>query len=320
MNSTMSRPTRWTSSWTNRTSKPCWPNSISSLERAEPASQRNAAEFSLAAACLTHCQNGPQSRFPVRQHKFVSETLELFRQYPLASEQQPIGHFSQRQAQSEGRSREDRGTPQDSRQHFREVRVAYRVWRDGVGRPSQRIRRERKLNHRYQLFERQPGHPLPPRAQPAACAKTERESHPRQGASVFVEDDAGSQDHGSRPKFRGSQRCRFPLASQVSQEIPAGRARFGELFVPAIAVETDGRSPNEHTRRPIQFLQRIDQAVRRRDAAVGKHMLARSSPAAFGNGGAREVHHGVCAVGALFKRSGPRIPAYGWVFVLDLGV
>src|SRR5262249_8923191 len=162
--------------------------------------------------------------------------LKLFWRGALARQKQPVDHFSQSEPQRECRRRQNRQSVQRLRQCPRDSSFAHGFRRHRVQRSALCFVFYREENHLHGFFQRQPGHPLPPRAEPSADAQPKRPQHLCKRAALLGQDNAKPQPGHAHAEGFAFCCLRFPVPCQGCKKIASRRALFRQDFFSAIAV------------------------------------------------------------------------------------
>lgn len=156
-------------------------------------------------------QDGSQRRLQIRVMEAIAELFELRGINPLAGKEQGIGHFTKGEAQSERRRRKNRRPVKYPSQNRRKRGVLNRVRRNRIGRAAEEIRFEGEADDSDDVVQSDPGDPLEARSNSATDAKTKRESHLREGASLLRKDHTEAQNDDARAPFCRTSRFGFPV-------------------------------------------------------------------------------------------------------------
>src|SRR5438046_1642845 len=90
-----------------------------------------------------------------------------------------------------------------------------------------------------------PAYVLPARADLAADEQLERRDHLLERPALRIEHHPDTQDGDPHAMREPMQRRLFPIHAELSEEIVAGRAVFGQFLIAGRAVVTDGRGVHE---------------------------------------------------------------------------
>src|SRR5580658_1345808 len=102
-----------------------------------------------------------------RVEELVPRLLRLLRQHALATEQYFVRELAKRQAQGEGRDRQDRRAVERAAERRREIGIAHRLGPRGVERAADRLDSHGMDDQADDVVEMDPRHPLAPAADPA---------------------------------------------------------------------------------------------------------------------------------------------------------
>ncbi len=241
----------------------------------------------------------------------VAEFGEAPRRDALAREEQRVCHFTERQAQGEGRSGEDGGTPEGAGQSRSEFGVANGLGRNGVDGPVSFLILQRKANDGRGFGKREPGHPLPARAEASPESEAEGQQHAGERPAVSRENHAEAKFDGAHAEGFRASGFSLPVSGDTRKEIAAGRTVFGEFFVAAIAVIADRGGRDKDFRARLEARHRRDEIARGRDAARTKAGLALDGPASSSDGLAGQIDDRFSAGSRTLELARRRIPANG---------
>ncbi len=210
----------------------------------------------------------------------VAEFREAPREDALARKEQRVCHFPERQAQSEGGSRENGRPAEGAGERRGEFSVADGLRRDGVDGAASFLILQDKADDGYGLGECEPGHPLLTRADASAQSEAKRQEHAGERSAVAREDHTEAKLDGAHTERFGTKRFGFPFFGEAGEEIAAGRAVFRKFFVAAIAVIPDRGGRDESSRARLEARHCGDEIARGGHAARAKAGLALRGPAA----------------------------------------
>ena len=193
-------------------------------------------------------------------------------------EQEGVGHFPECEFGGKSGHRENRGARQDAGQGFGKFAVGHRRWRYGIDRAADGLVVQCEQEQRDQVVEGDPTHVLIARPDGAAQSQFEGQAHFGECPPVARQDDANARMHGSDTRFCGGTGGPFPSDRDLGEKALAGRAVFGEEFVPSVAVITDGRRGDERAWRRRQLREGLREQGRALHPAVPDTRLLRGCP------------------------------------------
>ena len=122
--------------------------------------------------------------------ELIVELLELGGKDALAGEEQGVGHFAEREAESKGWSGEECRAMQGFGQDCGELRVGHGLWRDDVEGAGDVGVFYRKAENGGYIFESDPTQPLRAGADFSTNEELKGPHHLREGAALSGEDYA----------------------------------------------------------------------------------------------------------------------------------
>ncbi len=204
-----------------------------------------------AVSCRSAVEDLPEGRLEAGEPEPEAEGHGLRGKDLLPVEDQR-GHLSHRGADREGGGRREGGAVEDPAE-----RRGERLHRDGRGgrgvdRAVEAGVLERRDEEGDEVVAVDPRHPLLPAAERAADAEPEGEEHLRKRPAPLAEDDPDPRADETDPSGRGAPGRVLPGHRRLGEKAGAGPARLGQLLVPAVPVEADGRSVDEHAGPPLR--------------------------------------------------------------------
>src|SRR5579863_9310322 len=124
-----------------------------------------------------------------------------------------------------------------------ELGVADRIGCGEVDRPGEGGAVEQEEDRGYQVWEADPGDPLPARAEAAAQAKTEDWNHSSKssGRGLGAQCNAKAKMDDADAGINGGLGCGFPLMAEVGKKSRAGGGRLVKHLGAAVAVDAGCR-------------------------------------------------------------------------------
>src|SRR5512140_1084363 len=157
-------------------------------------------------------------------------------------------HFSHRSAEREGGGGGEGGPAENFAE--RRGELLHRDGRGGRGieRPLEPGVLDGCEEERDEVVAVDPRHPLAPASERSAQAEAEGGEHLRECAALLAEDDPDAgEDEADSLRCRPAS-CLLPGDSRRGKEPRSRTARLGQLLVPTVAVEADGRGVDEDGR------------------------------------------------------------------------
>ncbi len=207
--------------------------------------------------------------------------------------------------QGERRRRQERRAAHGRGHRAREFAVAKRLRHDGIDRPGPVRIAGRVEIQAGQVVDMQGAHPLASVSEAAAESQPEDGRDQAHGAAILPQNHARAEAHDARAEFLRTPRLRLPGLADFREKSRAGRRTLVDLAFARVAVKSDARRADEHTR--ARALHALDDAARAEDPALEDPALFFRGPAPE-NRFAREVDHRVDAgeIWGFFDRKPPR--------------
>ena len=204
-----------------------------------------------------------------------------------------IGDLSEGDAQGELGDGEPTGAPEGSCECASEVAIGDGIGGGGVEGTLEGGVVEGEEDDVDEVVEVDPGDPLAAAADGATDVEAEGEEHLLERASVGGEDDAGAEEDGADADVGGFSGLGLPLDGELGEEVGARGCVFGEGFVVAGAIVSDGGCIDEASGRGVGSTDGFDDVVRCTDAGGSDLFFLRLGPAVCEDGLAGEVHDGI---------------------------
>ena len=196
-------------------------------------------------------------------------------------------HLAECDPEHETGRREDCGPAEHPAEGLREHAVGDRGGRSAVVAAVGGVGVEQPLEHPEQVFDVDPGDPLPAVSQRSADAEPERKQHLLERASATALDDPDPHRGGADPGVDRRLAGRFPVGAEPSEEVVGRGVAHGVAPVRVGAVVADGRGGKEDARPGLGHGRR--ELARRVDPARSQARLLPSGPPPTQQGLAGEV-------------------------------
>ena len=178
--------------------------------------------------------------------ELVARLVQSMRGHAGAGEQQSIGHFAKSKPGCEGRHGEQGWPAEDSPERFGEFAIGDRMRGNRVDGAVQLLILERCLDGADYIVQRNPTHVLVASSNHAAGSQLERPQHFFQGSALIAEDHANARLNNADSCIPGRFVGKFPLLTNLGQEVRASRSFLANLVSPRVSVIANRRSGYEY--------------------------------------------------------------------------
>ena len=212
--------------------------------------------------------------------ELVARLVQSMRGYAGAGEQQSIGHFAKSKPGCEGRHGEQGWPAEDSTERFGEFAIGDRMRGNRVDGAMHLVILERCLNGADYIVQRDPTHVLVASSNHATSSELERPQHFFQCSALIAEDHANARLNNTDSCIRGSFIGKFPLLTNLGQEVRARGSFLTNLVCSRVSVIANGRSGYEYRWFVWQAREGFGQQAGAFDAAVTNLLFDLIRPAA----------------------------------------
>ena len=189
-----------------------------------------------------------QRRLNLRETERKSRAQRCFRHHPLAARQH-LRHLSEQQLEREFRHRKNRRPVQRRRQLTRKFRIRHRPRSRSVHRPAHLAMLQRKSDHRHQIVQMNPAHPLLAAADSSSDADLERKHHLLKSPAAASQHYRDPHSHHAYSESFRRRRFPLPFLRHTTQKIIPRRRRLRQDLIPPRPVISDRRRTDQSLRR-----------------------------------------------------------------------